>query len=176
MNKTISGSVSRSFSYPGTFRDYSRQAWRISGVFGGMLGLIVLSVLAFDRFFYGGTRLTWWHITGVCILFAGFSVIAQLMARSLTRFRITADDNGLTVTRTGTESFVSYGEISGVDRVRVPGWWPLRADLKPRRETARRMILIKRGQAPPVTFISGLEGEDELIAKVTRSAGAGDGK
>lgn len=159
-----------SYSYPGSFRDYSRQALRASAVFGGVLGIILLLVFAFDLFFYGGTRLTWWHITGVCLIFAGFLVIAVLMARSMSRFRITAGNQGLTISRGGDSILIPYGEISGIERLRIPGWWPLRADLKPRGQTARRMIQIQRCQAPPVTFISGLENEKALIERIVKAA------
>lgn len=160
-----------SFAYPGSFRDYSRQALMAGAVFGGVLGIILLVVFAFDRLFYGGTRLTWWHITGVCLLLAGFLVIAVFMARSMSRFRITAGEKGLTISRGDDKILVPYGEISGVDRLRIPGWWPLRAEVKPKGKTARRMIQIKRGKAPPVTFISGLENEKALIEWILKAAG-----
>lgn len=163
----------RSFSYPGTFRDYSRQAVRTSAVFGAVLCAVVLAVFAADRLFYGKSHLTSWHFAGLFILLAGFFLISQFMARSLSRFRIEADGQGLTVTRNGSETRVPFTEISGLDRVRIPGWWPLKADLRPRGETARRMIRIRRGQAPPVTFISGLEHEEELLKIVTESTGSG---
>lgn len=158
------------YAYPGSFRDYSRQALRASAVFGGVLGIILFLVFAFDFLFYGGTRLTWWHITGVCFLFAGFLVIAGLMARSMSRFQITAGEQGLTIFRGDDKIMIPYEEISGIERLRVPGWWPLRADLKPRGQTARRMIQIQRRQAPPVTFISGLENEKTLIERIVKAA------
>jgi len=176
LNNTEKGDASRSYSYPGTFREYSQQALRASAVFGIVLCFVVLAVFVFDRSFFGKTHLTWWHFAGLCLLFAGFSMISQFMAYSLSRFKIRADGEGLTVTRTGTETRVSFREISGLDRIRIPGWWPLRADLKPRGDTARRMVRIRRRQDPPVTFISGLENEKELIERIIGSAAIGEKK
>ena len=176
MNSTGKQEEPRSFSYPGTFREYSRQAFGAGAAFAGILGVIVLAVLAFDRLFYGRMRLTWWNLAGLCILLLGFLIIAQLMARSLSRFRIIAEGEGLEVSRTGAGVFVPYLDITGVERVRIPGWWPIRADMRPRARTALKMIRIKRREAPPLVFISGLEGEEDLIETIVRSAGLGGEK
>ena len=159
-----------SYAYPGSFQDYSRQALRAGAIFGGVLGVILLLVFAFDLILYGETRLNWWHITGVCLLFAGFLVLAQLMARSMSRFRITVGDQGLTISKGDENILVPYGEISGIEQLRIPGWWPLRAELKPHRKKASRMIRIQRSQTPPVTFISGLENEKALIESIVKAA------
>jgi len=171
LNSNETGDFYRSYSYPGTFRDYGRQALRSSAVFGIVLCFLVLAVFVFDRFLYGKAHLTWWHLAGLSLLLAGFSMVAQFMAFSLSRFRIGTDKGGLTIMRAGNETRVSFEEISGLDLTRIPGWWPLRADLKPRSQTTRRMIRIKRRQAAPVTFISGLENEEELIDRILMSAG-----
>jgi uncharacterized integral membrane protein len=157
--------------YPGTFRDYSRQAFRTSGVFGVVLLLIVLAVLAFDNFILGETHFTVWHAVMLGILFTGSVLITQLMARSLAGFGITSDVQGLTVTRGNSKRLISYGEISDIEKIRIPGWWPLRADLKPAGETARVMIRIVVRGGRPLTFVSGLVGEEELLETVRKAAG-----
>ncbi len=174
MNSNEKGVLPRSYSYPGTFREYSRQALVSSVVFGAVLCFVVLAVSIFDRLFYGSVHLTWWHLAGLTLILAGFLMVAQFMAFSLSRFKIREERGGLIIIRAGNETRVSFDEISGLDRIRIPGWWPLRADLKTRGETARRMIRIKRGQDAPVTFISGLENEKELIQRIIRSASIGE--
>lgn len=147
-----------------------------SCVFGAVLLITVIVVLIFDRFVLGDTHLKEWHFMLLGLLLVGSFLISQLMARSLSYFRIKSNDAGLAVVRRSSEIFIPYERISAVDRIRIPGWWPLRADLKPRGETVRTMIRIRLHQGPPVTFVSGLTGEDELLEKITRSAGLGETK
>jgi hypothetical protein len=161
----------RAYTYPGDFRDYSRQAFFFSGICGIGLFVIVLVVMAFDRFILGGTHLAGRQFMILGLLFVGTVLISQLMARSLSRFSIVACEEGLVVVRGGSEVFVSYESIKGIEMVRAPGWWPLRADLKTRGETKRTMIRIRLEQRPPLTFVRGLEEEEELIKTIRKSAG-----
>jgi hypothetical protein len=166
--------VTKNYSYPGTFSDYSRQAILVSTILSAVLITIALLVLVFDTVFLGKSYLTMGHFVILSFLLIGSFLTLQLMARSLSYFHIKSNDTGLTVARRSSEIFIPYEKISGVDRIRIPGWWPLRADLKSRGETVRTMIRIRLHQGPPVTFVSGLTGEDDLIEKITRSAGLGE--
>jgi hypothetical protein len=111
MKENSSGSAYRSYSYPGNYHDYRRQALVFSRAFGGVLIIAVLAVLALDRLFLA------------------------------------------------------------MEKVRIPGGWPLRADLKPRLDTVRSMIRIRLRRGPSITFVSGLTGEDELMERIRTSAG-----
>jgi hypothetical protein len=171
MKENSSGSAYRSYSYPGNYHDYRRQALVFSRAFGGVLIIAVLAVLALDRLFLGGTYLKWRPITVLCLLFVGTLFITRFMARSLSRFHISSDDEGLTVTRGNSRVIIHYGDILAMEKVRIPGWWPLRADLKPRLDTVRSMIRIRLRRGPSITFVSGLTGEDELMERIRTSAG-----
>jgi hypothetical protein len=170
MNRAKGNSTPRFFSYPGAFRDYSRQAIIFSVVFSIVLFVLLLLLLAFDKVVFGRMHLTALHFTMFGIMMAATVIITQLMARSLAGFLISTDESDLTVRRGGSQMFIPYRNISAIDRVRIPGWWPLRPDMKPRCETSRIMIRIRHDKGQQLTFISGLTGENKLIEKIQKLA------
>lgn len=104
-------------------------------------------------------------------MFLFIVIQSVLMVLSLVRFSVLVKEYCLMVTRMTGNRGVLFPDIVSVARIRVSGWWPLRADLKPRRETARGMIRIGLRHGPPVIFIRGLSGDDELIERIRKSAG-----
>ena len=94
-----------------------------------------------------------------------------MAGNSLNTCSSSAAGEGLTVAKKGTEVFIPYEKVTALERVRIPGWWPLRADLKPRTQTARAMIRISVKGKPPLTFVSGLEEEEELLEAIRKTAG-----
>lgn len=170
MVRNNGNSTPHSFCYPGAFRDYSRQAAIFSVAFSIALFVLLLVLLAFDKVVFGRMHVTALHLGMFGIMIAATVIITQLMARSLAGFHISADEYGLTVKRGGTEMFVPYRSITAIDRVRIPGWWPLRPDMKPHGETSRVMIRIRQGKGRQLTFISGLAGEKQLIERTRKLA------
>ena len=157
--------------YPGRRSDYLSQAFRFTAVvMCSMAGLYAL-VLGADVFLLGERHVG--PVQFVLVLGMGglLGLFSFIMAFSLSRFRVTAGSSGITVNRGSGEMKIPYGMITNVEKVRIPGWWPLRADLKPGKETVRAMIRIGVRDGRPLTFISGLVGEEELLETIRKEAG-----
>lgn len=159
------------FFYPGRRVDYVFQALRFTSVvMCGLIGLYAL-VLGVDVFLLGERHVGSGQFFLILAMGGFIGLISIMMATSLSRFGIITSEQTFTVHRGARELMIPYKMVMAVDRVRIPGWWPLRADLKPRRETARNMIRINVKGKRPLTFVSGLEGEKELLDTVRKAAG-----
>lgn len=154
------------FTYPGTWKQYLRQALAAAGLLSGSLVVLLAAVVAVDRYVLQTTSIGAAHILMLIALVAVYAVISLLMARTLARFRVQVSEEGIAVRRGGSDLFIPGGDVRAVSRTRIPGWWPLRPDLKPRGQTARHMIRISRSSGPPVTFMGGLDDEEELVRMI----------
>ncbi|UCF31950.1 MAG: hypothetical protein JSV26_05995 [bacterium] len=154
------------FTYPGTWIEYLRQALATTGLLAGSLAVLLAAVVAVDRYVLERTSIGAANILMLIAVVAIYALISLLMARSLARFRVQVTEEGIAVRRGGSDLFVPGGDVRAVSRTRIPGWWPLRSDLKPRGQTARHMIRISRSSGPPVTFMGGLDREEELVGMI----------
>ena len=153
----------RVFTYPGRRGDYLKQA-AVSTAFAAALCLVTaVLVVLLNRFVLDRARFGPTHLAVLLVLIAGYGVLSAQVAVGLSRFRIIIAEDSLEVQRVGVDLSLPLAEIAEVERIRLPGWWPVRADLKPWRDTARYMIRIRPASGRPVTFASGMVGEEDLL-------------
>ncbi len=176
---STSGSISTSseedtdvFLYPGTLGDYLKQATIITCFAAVLSSFLIVTLVAVDRLVLGEVLVKQVHLVLLAGLIAALGFGSVLISLSLAEFAIRLDGGGIRVKRLGREETIGYDEISGIEKIRIPGWWPIRADLLPRGETARYFIRIRRKSGPTITFAGGLAGEDDLIRIVEEKIGA----
>lgn len=159
------------YEYPGSHGEYSKQAWSFTGIVALVSAVVMAVVYMTDRYVIAGGGIGMERLTLLLLIVTVAGIIAQLMARSLAGFSITAGGKVLAIKRGRSIEDVPYGEIKSLNRKKLPVFWPLRADLKPRSETARYMISIKRGSKPSITFVGGLDDEEQLLETIRVRAG-----
>ncbi len=156
------------FLYPGTLGDYLKQAAIVTCLAAVLSSFLIVTLVAVDRLVLGEVHVKQVHLVLLAGLIAALGFGSVLISLSLAEFAIRLDGGGIKVKRLGREEIIGYDEISRIEKIRIPGWWPIKADLLPRGETARHFIRIRRKSGPAVTFAGGLAGENDLIRIVEK--------
>ncbi len=151
------------FLYPGTLGDYLKQATIVTCFVAVLSSFLIVTLVAVDRLMLGEVYVKQVHLVLLAGLIAALGFGSVLISMSLAGFAIRLDEVGIRVKRLGREETIDYDEISSIEKMRIPGWWPIRADLLPRGETARYFLRIKRKSGPAVAFAGGLAREDDLV-------------
>ncbi len=161
------------FLYPGTLGDYLKQATIVTCFVAILTSFLIVTLVAVDRIMLGEVYVKQVHLVLLAGLIAALAFGSVLISLSLAGFAICLDGGEVRVKRLGREESIGYDEISNIEKIRIPGWWPIRADLLPRAETARYFLRIKRKSGPAVTFAGGLAREEDLIRIVEERINSG---
>ncbi len=167
---STNGSISTSFEedtdvylYPGTLGDYLKQATIVTCFVAVLSSFLIVTLVAVDRLMLGEVYVKQVHLVLLAGLIAALGFGSVLISLSLAGFAIRLDEGEIRVKRLGREETIGYDEISKIEKIRIPGWWPIKADLLPKGETASYFLKISRKSGPSVTFAGGLTREDDLI-------------
>jgi hypothetical protein len=154
------------YSYPGSKENYLNQALKSTGIIALACSAIYLVSLVFDRFIVEGNSIGVFQLFALAGLIVMWGFFSIRLALSLARFSIEVVDSGFLVRQPKGSAFIPFEEIGGVEIVGRPAWWAMRVDLKPLKQTARHMVRISRSSGPPVTFMGGLDDEEELVRMI----------
>lgn len=156
------------FVYPGTLGDYLKQGTIVTCTVSLISALLVVVLVTVDRLVLGSVHVKLVHMILLAGLMVALGFVSVMMSLSLSSFVLRLTETGIVVKRLGKEDIIDYAQVKSVEKIRIPGWWPIRADLMPRGKTARHFVRINRKPGPAVTFAGGLAGEEELITMIRR--------
>jgi len=159
----MSEGTTRKFRYPGTLKQYLRQAFVNWSLAAGLCLALFTIVFLVDRALLGREYIQPFHLAALALLVTVWGLLLVQMAFAFARFEVETDDTGLMVRRSGRIESTPFSSIESVDTIPRPMWWAMKTDLKPLSETSRVMIRVHRKGKPPLTFAAGLEGEERLL-------------